>query len=421
MILRLKIFLNYSYILIFVFVLVFPSINSRLNIFKDSEFTEKRTLAEKPVVSTVDQAGGFVGFGYIFDQLKSYPNEYKEYLSDNLNLRNRLISYNKLLEFKTSLVNSQFFGYTVDDQGYIEDNVSDGGKVIVTKDGWWWRVVPDVARTDSFTEDQLENYAKEIQARSDYLKKKGIVYVYGVYPGKRTIYPEYLPEGAKSVNMRGRQILQYLEMHTDVITVDPYDAIIEEKDNKAKEGKIIYKKTDTHWNSDGAFVGYTEVANVVKQYVDISVSTKDDFDITIDNTTSGDIVNFAALKESFKEPNNPIYSYKHPNNIINTLDYDSSDFVVYSNGDVQNNISVMLLGDSYTAPSIVRFEDNPYKAFGPMQFWAQSTSEVIYKRDYIGFDTVFIDQYSPDVVVQTVVDYLLYYIDSTNYITPELY
>ncbi len=397
-------YLNYLYVFIFVFILAFPHINSKLYIIQDFEFTEKRTLVQKPSIVTDDQAGDFIGFKNIINQLKDYPDKYKQYLSDNLNLRNRLISYNNLLDLNIRMANTQLFGYDVDSRGYINANIGD--QSILTKDGWWWRSLPERWRSRGlFTQQELESYAKEIQARSDYLKKKGIIYVYGIYPGKRTIYPEYLPEGAKSVSARGRQILQYLETHTDVITVDPYDVIIEEKDNKAKEGKIIYKKTDTHWNSDGAFVGYTEVANVVKQYVDISVSTKDDFDITYQDMRGGDITKFISVQEYFPENNNPEYEY-------DGLEQLYCDYNCTISG-VVNNISK-------DAPSAVIFGDS-YTRFGSLLFFQTSFSRVDYKKSHIGFDVSAVEKYGPEVVIQAIVDYQLYDIHDENYFTQELY
>ncbi len=151
---------------------------------------------------------------------------------------------------------------------------------------------------------------------------------------------------------------------------------------------------------------------MVKQYVDISVSTKDDFDINYENTKGGDIVKMVALENFFEETNLPVY--RDNSKCIETLHQypvsGSDKYAVFKNNciDLDNSVSAVIFGDSYTA-------------VGNLPFWKRSFSNLAFKREYIGFDTNFINTYSPDIVIQAIVDYDLYEIVSDNYTTPELY
>jgi hypothetical protein len=73
-------------------------------------------------------------------------------------------------------------------------------------------------------------------------------------PDKQTIYPEHLPDWLREhgqPNTKREQFSAYLRSHSKAPVLD-----LREPLHDAKEQGPLYFFTDTHWNAQGAFIGY---------------------------------------------------------------------------------------------------------------------------------------------------------------------
>ena len=72
----------------------------------------------------------------------------------------------------------------------------------------------------------------------------------------------------------------------DINVIYPLDAMLKEK--KDHHDHFLYYRTDTHWNSHGAFIAYKELMAVIqKDYPDFKPLTDEDFYLTKSNPEPG--------------------------------------------------------------------------------------------------------------------------------------
>jgi hypothetical protein len=114
-----------------------------------------------------------------------------------------------------------------------------------------------------FSKKELEWWKQILEARRDWLKARGIKYLFIFVPNKSTIYSEYLPDYIRKVNSTSRldQLLNYLKnTGSDLEIVDMRDEFL-----KWKKKYKLYRKTDTHWSIYGSYLGYKIIMERIKQ------------------------------------------------------------------------------------------------------------------------------------------------------------
>ena len=102
-------------------------------------------------------------------------------------------------------------------------------------------------------EQDLRDWRRLLELRRDWLRERGIKYLFIVPPDKHTIYPEYLPTWMEpsSKPSKLQQLAEYMKTHSDVEFIDLSQTLID-----AKKIRVNYLQTDTHWNAFGGFVAY---------------------------------------------------------------------------------------------------------------------------------------------------------------------
>jgi hypothetical protein len=147
--------------------------------------------------------------------------------------------------------------------------VSSLNTVMVGNDDWYYWLGEDghsldrhFRQTMEFPQAEVDGTVKEFIRRSEWLASKGIAYVVVVVPDKFTIYPEHLPSWV----VRSARPTPYdrvrdaLARDGTVAFVDLRPALL-----AAKARERVYFKTDSHWNFNGAIVGYGEIMRVAQQ------------------------------------------------------------------------------------------------------------------------------------------------------------
>jgi hypothetical protein len=131
-------------------------------------------------------------------------------------------------------------------------------QTIVGKNGWFFYRMDLNNRQNgrNISTKDLKITQQRIQGIYNSLQKRNITMLLVIAPDKSTIYSYQLPDQIQSPKAYTRMdaLRTYLVQHGPPVLVDLQQALLE-----AKKTQDVYYKTDTHWNANGAFVGYTQI------------------------------------------------------------------------------------------------------------------------------------------------------------------
>ena len=148
-------------------------------------------------------------------------------------------------------------------------DVSSLGTVMVGEDGWYYWLGEDGHSLDrhyratmDFPDVDVDGTVKELVRRSEWLASRGIAYVVAVVPEKFTIYPDHLPDWVA----RSRKPSPYDRVR-DALARDGRVAFLDLRPAllAAKARERVYYKTDSHWNFNGAIIGYGEIMRAIQR------------------------------------------------------------------------------------------------------------------------------------------------------------
>jgi alginate O-acetyltransferase complex protein AlgJ len=145
--------------------------------------------------------------------------------------------------------------------------VSGLATVMPGRDGWYYWLGEDGLSLDRnyrgvvpFAQKDIDATVAELLRRRDWLAARGIPYVVAVVPEKFTIYPEYLPAWVARSEQPSPydRVAAALQAGSRIAFVDLRPAL-----RAAKARDRVYFKTDSHWNFNGAIVGYEAIMREV--------------------------------------------------------------------------------------------------------------------------------------------------------------
>lgn len=226
---------NIIIIISFILLVAMPVLTINRVTGKVSE-AENRYLAKFPEILNEQ--------GQLADGLKS---GLENWLSDNIGFREQFMKLSTRINYHI-----------------LKKSPSD--KVEIGRDGWFFYTLDDNMKiangTYPLTEETLAKIALQQEKIKDKLESQGIDYVLILPTSKVSIYPEYIKNGNYLVRRTPVDILaDYLQTHTDVKVIRLKDALLD-----AKRDQQVYFKTDTHWNGQGAYVGYQTVINKLNDF-----------------------------------------------------------------------------------------------------------------------------------------------------------
>jgi alginate O-acetyltransferase complex protein AlgJ len=145
--------------------------------------------------------------------------------------------------------------------------VSPSAAVVKGRDGWFFyaddEAMTDYAAEQPLSPDEVANWRAAVVGARDWLRLRGIAYVFTIAPDKHEIYADEMPASIRRVGSTRRmdQVLAALE-DAGVAVVDVRPALA-----AARQRERIYQQTDTHWNDRGALVAYQQIINAVRAQV----------------------------------------------------------------------------------------------------------------------------------------------------------
>jgi hypothetical protein len=214
---------------------------------------ENKALAKTP--SIFNETGG-INTGFL--------KEFESWINDNLGFREESVVLNIALNYKLfRKISIPLYVLGKEEHLYYMSNFN-----ILKYQG-----------KDVFADATLNGFAQNVQVMREYFQAWDVPFLMMMIPDKEQIYPEYFP----STVYRSREesvcerFVRYLRDTYDMDAFYIKDALLEKKN----EMLLWYKNLDpTHWNGNGAFVGYTELMKKIKNiYPDIKILTMEDVDI----------------------------------------------------------------------------------------------------------------------------------------------
>lgn len=308
----------------FMILLLLPFFNEVFGITRNYS-SENRILKPKPV--------------FDYGNLLNYPKLFEEYYNDNFGFRSWLVEYSGNKKY-------QWFG------------TSSSSKVAVGKDGWlflvgrFYGVTQDLTRQNLYSERELEQACFEWENRKSWLNSKGIKYVKAFSPDKYYIYPEYMPLSMRLIFRdtisRSEQAMNFLaRKNSPVHIVDMRRAILAEKQNVP-----VYHAFDSHWNSYGAFIGYTELLKEIqKELPAVRPHSYQDYKVSWNWEPCGDLAVAISLNAQEWAP---AFELRKDSSLISRRDvsvYPPKTEIIL-NEKAETDLTVLIYRDSFTTALI---------------------------------------------------------------------
>jgi alginate O-acetyltransferase complex protein AlgJ len=168
---------------------------------------------------------------------RALPKAIELYWNDAFGLRRRLIRWQAIAKYRWGISPTPF--------------------VVVGKGSWLF-----YGGDGSFEQHRgllplsdaaLQNWTSYLEARRDWLARRGAHFLLVIAPDKQSVYPEEIPARyGPMARTPLDQLEDYLSTHSKVDVLDLRAALL-----AAKADGPVFLSTDTHWNDHGAFVGYT--------------------------------------------------------------------------------------------------------------------------------------------------------------------
>jgi hypothetical protein len=241
-----------------------------LHLDRDVPSAENRVLAEWPQLRW-DEAS-----------LRALPEQLTRYFEDHFAFRQRLVRWQAVVRMRVL-------------------GVSPSSAVIRGRDGWLFYAgdgaIEDYASAPPLTDAELEHWRSTLQDISDWLRVRGIAYVFVISPDKHAIYPEYMPATIRRAAVsRIDQLVSHLREHSTVRVVDLRPALL-----AAKSSERVYHRTDTHWNDRGALVGYQQIVGTLAADIPALHPTRSAFDPRVVRTGGLDLAGMLGLTDVLQE------------------------------------------------------------------------------------------------------------------------
>ncbi|NMA06699.1 MAG: hypothetical protein GX928_03150 [Ruminococcaceae bacterium] len=234
----------------------------------------------------------------------------------------------------------------------------------------------------TYSEEDLERAAENIERRRKNLKSQGIELYVMLVPNKEAAYSEYLPgyiRGKVADESRTDKLVEYLSKNGVDIVYPKHELLA------AKEKNQVYYKYDTHWNHPGAYTGVCELY----ARMGISLPTLDNYQLTI-GTPAKDLAELAGIG-TFCEDDVSYWTEGFGEGVVYEAENVDYGHIRYTS-DSEDNRTVLVIGDSY---------------FGSMQpyFYLQFGEVIEINRNAAKYDPdELIARHRPDIVVLQLVE-----------------
>ncbi|KSH55879.2 hypothetical protein IPC19_05560 [Pseudomonas aeruginosa] len=285
-------------------------------------------------------------------------------------------------------------------------------KVIIGKDGWMFlgdsfESTVTAKRTGITSAgiakaNIINDFSKEWRS---WFSSNGVrSYYVLIGPDKSTIYPENLPDWAAPSD---NSIAKYLHDKSPDIFVYPKNEII---DMKSRSSAPLYYKTDTHWNTLGAWVSFNSMMECIESdipNISIPKAPKPE-SVNIRKRGGGDLSAFQRIRPYITDTEVDLSDNSIRKMQVSQVDFQSMK-PVYSGDNIQVTAPVKpLLVQSKGALNnnrVLWLRDSFGSAISPLM--AATFSETLQLHHQSSSPKIIADlveKYKPDIVIVTIVE-----------------
>jgi hypothetical protein len=358
--------------LIFLSILFFFLVAFIFSPKRQSSTVENRKLADLP--------------RFKLAKLDPFPKQFDDYYSDHFAYKDFLI--NKLFIFNIKVLKSQ----------------SEFKNVIIGLDNFLFSDERDFQSGEKnlYSTAELQSIQKELHYRTEFCKSVGAKLYIVIIPSKQTYYPEYL--ALRYFNFyektKRKQLLNFLAKDSQIHYFDITDELLKYKNDSI----LLYYKTDTHWNSLGAFIGTQIIVNHIKKdFPTVKSNRLSDYTIEHKARLGGNIAQSINLASVFTDEDivlkprftsHALTGAKFPHTPPKNFIY-AWDFEYVTVNPKANSLKVLIVRDSYASFQKEFFQESFGKCVMIFDGWKHQMNETIVQAE------------KPDVVIIQVLESML--------------
>jgi hypothetical protein len=151
------------------------------------------------------------------------------------------------------------------------------------------------ART--FTPQQVQAMRVNLESIQADLAQQGVHFLVVIAPNKESIYPEFVPSSVQRMDRETRlDVWQEGMQGSPVQVLDLRPAML-----AGKNETQVYYRTDTHWNTYGAYLAYLEMLKTLQaDFPQMQPLTLSQFD-RVEQQVSGDLARMLFTRPLIKE------------------------------------------------------------------------------------------------------------------------
>jgi hypothetical protein len=254
-------------------------------------------------------------------ELAALPPSVDAYLADHFGLRGVVIR-----------------GYSILAHAWLGDSTA---KVLVGENGWLFLRADDMVRQSAgllIRRDRIGEMADAIAELRDALHARGIRFVFASPPNSATIYPDMLPQWARS---QGR-VTEYDLMLTALAARHVSAVDLRPVLREARASGDVYFRHDSHWNDRGRIAGFNAVSAAVGHpdwHLDPSTAL-----LPPASQIGGDLAHLLGLRTDLSEPVQLLDLPKDEQELLTP-----QPFATYRSASATGGgLTVMVMGDSFT-------------------------------------------------------------------------
>jgi len=307
---------------LFVGLLATPLVGQLISSGSTTSETERRALAAAPPVSEV------------VTDWPAYPEQVNAWMNDHVGFRRELIRLYGAVERE------------------LELELEVRGDAVRGDDGWLFATVNSALAMHQglkpFVGSEAEawlNRLAELRARS---QEAGAVFVVLTPPNKHSVYPEHLSNYPRRAAGEGRlEALERLAPQFGVTLINPRDALI-----AAKARRTVFYRTDTHWTTYGAYVGYLALMEaLIERGVETRVLDDEGLGSATTDTFAGDLYGLLGVEDGQPETVEEI-TLRSPSPIAENILLEAYEYGPFKARrfvmEPRGLPSVLVLGDSFS-------------------------------------------------------------------------
>lgn len=277
-------------------------------------------------------------------------------------------------------------------------------KVILGTNGWLFvgnsfsNGIKEYLGIDTISLRQLSFMRNNFKDFETWRRKAGFAFYLAIAPDKPYIYGNYLPFSKYSNNTEIDQVKKNLsEIGIKVIDL--------QQDFPAVKKIRLYHKTDTHWNSYGAYLGYiTLITTIRKDFPAVTVRSADEYILDSVDWDQGELSRMIAIKNSEKritmKAKYKVNETREPDQ-FNVPDYhvgSIDDYEIRINNP-EKKLSILIFRDSF-------FTDMSY-------FFSNDFQKEVFIWDHLSRSKI--SQIKPDIVIYEIVGRNIDVLATLNY------